>query len=898
MKCTAVSLSLVWTVLAILAFMSFCRDGTTTEGAVDPRVDGDGNIVWGNFDPIPPSNLDNSFESISRPQIVVNMAHNFGVLVVNGLPYDAIRQLLYGIQDGSLNGNSEIYWQLAGGFVGVIILILFGIILFLLVPIIGLCFCTCRCCGKCGGKRTQVDSNLGCMRVTLPGMAFTNSANDFQRGTLQAADDVFYTATDGFNNYTKDVLKQVEYMVDVQYMFVDNLIRENLTENTIGKDVTEYIRKDLRVGEVEDSLNTISADLKSAEIAMTGLQSGRNELVQSERQLESNLTSIEAEIQSINDSCGNCLKPFDIVVESNFTLLPEVSDDEISDIGTGASSVEEATNEIDTSLTAIENELEAATNESVKQALDALDATKVTVEDAFTGIEDAVKKIENAIKDVQRDVDTIVSDYNQYVDYGWYFFIAVSCTILFILVVMILGFTMGTICYSRGSPLDRSKMSNAGGNCLMAAVFFMFLFFPILILLTCIFFGVVSVVTSTCDPLTTLELYKETVDYPNTIIPGYFLGDVLYDNSSYPVTFSGALESCQENHTLYNAVMMEYAFNFNELKQEFEKLEEEFDKFIGDIEDIPLNFDVFPDDLGNMLSSLVEEVGLSDFDADAYTTVLSQSILSEPTLNSYADYLDEKADNHSGQSTEMQKAASDLRNIQTSLVSPMEATVDEMENDVDTVNGVATSLPGNVNDTIKLLKEVETAIGSVNETEVAKNVTQVYVDALIAYGDSFIAQTENQVTNEFAGCRNIWDIYSLTLQYSCDNVLDSWNSIWFTIGWCTFFFLPSIIVSVKLAKHYRIMNKVLPPKPKKQKNTRSPDEEVGMNEMNGYHSNAYDERLLYQDGGRGGMTPVDNPQFVQDEPIMAYDYRGNPIAPPPAYNYGEEFRNPLHNSYF
>jgi len=32
------------------------------------------------------------------------------------------------------------------------------------------------------------------------------------------------------------------------------------------------------------------------------------------------------------------------------------------------------------------------------------------------------------------------------------------------------------------------------------------------------------------------------------------------------------------------------------------------------------------------------------------------------------------------------------------------------------------------------------------------------------------------------------------------------NAFWFSLGWCTFFLLPSIILSVRLAKFYRRMD--------------------------------------------------------------------------------------------
>lgn len=63
------------------------------------------------------------------------------------------------------------------------------------------------------------------------------------------------------------------------------------------------------------------------------------------------------------------------------------------------------------------------------------------------------------------------------------------------------------------------------------------------------------------------------------------------------------------------------------------------------------------------------------------------------------------------------------------------------------------------------------------------------------------------------------------------------NTFWFTVGWCVFFYVPSIIFAVKLAKYYRIMDEEAPyrapkkSKKKKKQERRESDEEMPMDDM-------------------------------------------------------------------
>ncbi|PIK59338.1 putative prominin-1-A [Apostichopus japonicus] len=684
------------------------------------------------FDPIPKSNLELSFDDIKHPKVLSDMSQGFVDFVVHGLPYETIRNVLIDLND---NGEIEDIGATAGelilGFIGVVILVLIGILLFFLVPFIGFCFCCCRCCGNCGGKREQVDSSLGCKRVTLSiifvallgilgaGMALTNTANDFQKDSLLKSDVALNTISDGVLNYTSDVLKQVKFMVDDQYGFVDELLRTNLIENTLATDVTTYIKQDLKLEEVTDDLDKLSEDLQSVETSFNNINEERLELIEQDNILKYNLTVIEQRIEAVKTSCPTCDIPeFNSQVNGNIPLLPKISQDQIKKVNDGVDTVDKVNKDIDDSLGTIEATISDETNQTAYE-------------------------VNDAVKDVQKGYQENLESINNWLNYRWLFFLGVSCSILFVLVLMILGFTMGTICYRKGSPRERSSCSNCVWKLSHVDSFLYVRAFPILILLTCAMFCRFQLSHCYLHASRNLRDFRRDYRLPGYPPDGYWLGDIIYGNSSYEVTISGMLEACKADETLYKAIKLDYLIDFDEMKKKFEDLEGQLDGLVGDIEDISLDLDgIIPPDLQNDLNNLISQVGIDDFDAEAYQALLPNPVLNGTDyLTSYADELDVIAVANPNQSTELNDIAEDLRSLQTLIVDPMSQSVAHIESNISTVEHVNDTLPSSIDSTLQAAAEVEAAVSSVNETELVVNITEVYIKSVVNVGESYYDET-------------------------------------------------------------------------------------------------------------------------------------------------------------
>ncbi|XP_077868104.1 prominin-1-A-like, partial [Saccoglossus kowalevskii] len=80
-----------------------------------------------------------------------------------------------------------------------------------------------------------------------------------------------------------------------------------------------------------------------------------------------------------------------------------------------------------------------------------------------------------------------------------------------------------------------------------------------------------------------------------------------------------------------------------------------------------------------------------------------------------------------------------------------------------------------------------------------------YFERIMSYLGQFVAYIKRMLEEDLAKCRPLANFINNIFNTICRDFLDPFNGFWFVNGWCVFFFMPSIIFGVKLAKFLRKM---------------------------------------------------------------------------------------------
>ncbi|GLD66493.1 prominin-1-A-like protein, partial [Lates japonicus] len=80
-----------------------------------------------------------------------------------------------------------------------------------------------------------------------------------------------------------------------------------------------------------------------------------------------------------------------------------------------------------------------------------------------------------------------------------------------------------------------------------------------------------------------------------------------------------------------------------------------------------------------------------------------------------------------------------------------------------------------------------------------------YLDCQLGYFIAYADWANLTITQEVGRCQPVVGALDSVDIILCSNMVESLNAFWFSLGWCLIFFIPSIIFSIKLAKHYRRM---------------------------------------------------------------------------------------------
>lgn len=151
----------------------------------------------------------------------------------------------------------------------------------------------------------------------------------------------------------------------------------------------------------------------------------------------------------------------------------------------------------------------------------------------------------------------------------------------------------------------------------------------------------------------------------------------------------------------------------------------------------------------------------------------------------------------------LMKIVHDLEEIQV-LAREMKNLSDSLERNVTELETLGGNISTLANDTLRQARKAE----STYKTDVNKIVKKSVSDLsknILGYIDQTTNWSVKAVENDLGRCRILTDVYDGVVNLICRDTVYPFNGYWFSIGFSLFFYIPAVILAVKLAKHYRRM---------------------------------------------------------------------------------------------
>ncbi|XP_059844903.1 prominin-1-A-like isoform X2 [Hypanus sabinus] len=716
--------------------------------------------------------------------------------------------------------------------IGFIICAALGIVFVLLMPILGLCFCMCRCCDNCGGELHQrqkknADCRRSCFATTLLLVTVFITA-----GTL-----CMFAANQNLTNQIKEVKKlvnnnfqdlhtllnqapiQINYITQ-QYDTTKNRAFSDLNNigNVLGGKVKARFAKDV-IPALDASFN-MARDIKDSKEALENVIVSKRTLGEATGHLHASLTEVQTSLNNtLNDAA--CKVPgtvdhCDDIRDSLNTLSISADFNQLQDV--------------DPELARINNVLKTNFEDLIQKGHSSFNKTAEVIQNETKAISSDVKKVLNDVGEMVSDfskkpaIDDVINTSTGYLNQGQRYFleylphlekydfyrwlggIALCCSVVLILTFNYLGLLCGSCGFDKhASPTTRGCVSNTGGTLLLAGVGVSFIFSWLLMLVVVVtFFTGGNVERLACQSFKDNSLFK-LLDTPYLLNSQWknFLSGFLFSERSANLTFQSVYRKCRRNEGVYSAFQLQTVFNIDDLN---------FNAYTANLTDKFASVDV-------NLSSIVildEEAknGLLDFSDSGIDRINCMAYLNEIKKNvtkvdlwMFAKDLEVKANAlpAGALSNALRGHANNIREIYTQQVVPLEGALSMLNQSIGTLQIIATGLKVKVDSIIAAVESAQFLIHH-NGTEIVKQEIYHFIKTLIGYFTEYLDWAKDVLNNEVAICKPVANVVDTVDTILCGFIVDSVNGFWFSLGCCTIFLIPSIISAVKLAKFYRRMD--------------------------------------------------------------------------------------------
>eukprot|EP00075_Anas_platyrhynchos_P023902 XP_027313155.1 prominin-1 isoform X7 [Anas platyrhynchos] len=781
--------------------------------------------------------------------ILFKIVHAFLYLVQpNPFPQDLIRKVAqqkFGNTQGDYQKPENVVLTLQAIYyeIGFIVSAALGLLFILLLPLVGLCFCMCRCCDNCGGEMHQRQKkNADCQRSCFATFLFVASliisigvlcayaANQHLTSQVRGAKKLVNSNFKDLKVFLNDTPAQIDYLVSQYNTTKDKALSDlNNVGPLLGSRVQEQLGKEVRPA--LDAALTMAGAIRETKEALENVSVSVEVLQEGTERLHANLTDVKMHLSNtLNDSACSAAQAAStcniirnslnqLNINANFSGLPGVS-----------SQLAKVNDVLKIDLSSLVQKGYAAFNDTpdlvvnqTKNILSAVPYIKNVLESIGSNISSFTKTL--PVQKILADLtiyltqsEAYVQDYfplvEQYDFYRWLGCLILCCMVVLIVVFYYLGLLCGTCGYDKhASPTTRGCISNTGGNFLMAGVGFSFLFswvLMIVVVLTFVTGG--NVEKLVCEPFEDKTLFK-VLDTPYLLNQQWknYLSGMLFKNPNINLTFEKVYSDCKENKGIYTSLHLEHLFNINE----FLNISMYTEDVALRIEHIQINLSkiILLDEIGKENLLNFSSSGIDGINFGAYLTEINKSV-TKVDLLSFANDLEARADQLPKGALEnaLKGHANNIRMIHNQQVVPLEQAMKYVK------------ARSTLNQSIRLLKrtsselmvKVKNVVSAVNAAQLLINnnaslvivqETKKYMDTIVGYFEQYIDWVKESIAMEVAACKPIANVIDTAVDiFLCSYVTDSVNTFWFGLGGSSIFLIPAIIFAVKLSKYYRRMD--------------------------------------------------------------------------------------------
>uniref|UniRef100_A0A7N9APD8 Prominin 1a n=1 Tax=Mastacembelus armatus TaxID=205130 RepID=A0A7N9APD8_9TELE len=723
--------------------------------------------------------------------ILFHMLHTFLYAVQpNAFPQDLIVKLAkdkFGAIQTEYQKVSAIYYE-----IGFLVCAAVGLLFMVLMPVVGLFFCMCRCCDNCGGEMHQRQrKNADCRRGLLGTLLFSTSlaitigvlcayaANQNLSSQVKNIRRLVNTNMRDLHTFANDTPMQIDYLIS-QYATVKKKVIYNL--NNIGPLLGGRIHHQLdkEVHPALDRVLNMAGAMRETKEALENVSVSLEVLQEGTGKLNFNLSLIRTNInQTLNDPgchdeasdattvqlCRNIRQSLSqLQISANFTRVQNLIT-KLRFLPQGYASLNNTPNMVFEQTGGIKNLMDGIGNNISRFS------KKFPVQRCLSDFTIFINHAHAKIEDYYPEIDKM--DF-----YRWIGCIALCCMVVLVLAFNYLGLLCGTLGYDKhASPTTRGCISNTGGTMLMAGVGFSFIFSWVLMgVVTIIFLAGGNMEKLVCEPFHTKELFK-VVDTPHLVNPEWknFIPGYMYNDSDLELT----------TESLYRQVRLSLFMYFGD--SVVIKI---------DLKDITLLEEEGKQNLVDF-----SEAGLSEINYADYLEEVTRIYRNQQTH--VGEFANQRCTSKGPLQSALKGYAGTLRQIHSQQIIPMEQSA--LNQSMRFLERTASDLPNKV---LAVIDGVEAAqyLVSHNATYLVSQETKKYTATIVGYFQQYIDWVKTSLATEVAPCKPFSNILDTAEIITCSFLVDSMNTFWMGLGCSTLFLLPSIILAVKLAKYYRRMD--------------------------------------------------------------------------------------------